>query len=83
MGFRLIFKLYLLFAVIFLGGVVFASENLTAKQQSIALIPPYTAKGDTSNLEDALNSGLENGLTVNEIKEVLVQFMPMLVFPEV
>lgn len=59
----------------------FAAENLSHKQKSIVLISSYTAKGDLTNLEKALNQGLDNGLTVNEIKEVLVQVYAYAGFP--
>ncbi len=46
---------------------------LSGKQQSIIPIAAFTAKGDTEKLKGALAEGLQNGMTVNEIKEVLVQ----------
>jgi 4-carboxymuconolactone decarboxylase len=59
------------------------AENgtLTAKQQSIAAISGLTAKGDLENLKSALAGGLEAGLTVNEIKEVLVHLYAYCGFP--
>lgn len=54
---------------------------LTAKQQSIAAISGLTAKGDLKNLKKALVGGLEAGLTVNEIKEVLVHLYAYCGFP--
>ena len=51
-----------------------ASENvLTAKEKSMISISALTAKGNLRDLEKALEQGLKNGLTVNEIKELLVQ----------
>lgn len=50
-----------------------ASENvLTAKEKSMISISSLTAKGNLRDLEKALEQGLKNGLTVNEIKELLV-----------
>ena len=46
---------------------------MNAKQQKIVTIAAFTAKGDLQKLKTALNEGLDAGLTVNEIKEILVQ----------
>lgn len=60
-----------------------AAENgtLNAKQQSIVTISAFTAKGDLKKLHKALNIGLDSRLTVNEIKEVLVQLYAYCGFP--
>ena len=59
-----------------------SSDNqLTAKQQSIISISALTAKGDLQALKPALNAGLEAGLTVNQIKEVLVHLYAYCGFP--
>ncbi len=50
-----------------------ANRALSAKQQSIVPIAAFTASGDLQKLKTALNEGLEAGLTINEIKEVLVR----------
>ncbi len=57
------------------------TSNLNAKQQSIVSISGYTAKGDLLQLKPALNEGLDSGLTVNEIKEVLLQLYAYTGFP--
>lgn len=54
---------------------------LSGEQQSIIPIAAFTAKGDTEKLKDALAEGLQNGMTVNEIKEVLVQMYAYTGFP--
>lgn len=54
---------------------------LSAKERSIVAISMYTARGDMENLKTALNAGLDAGLTVNEIKEVLVQLYAYCGFP--
>lgn len=54
---------------------------LSAKERSIAAISMYTARGDMGNLKTALNAGLDTGLTVNEIKEILVQLYAYCGFP--
>ena len=54
---------------------------LNTKEQKIAIIAKYTAQGDMANLKNALNVGLDAGLTVNEIKEVLTQLYAYCGFP--
>jgi len=54
---------------------------LDARQQNIVMISGLTATGDLEHLRTALNSGLDGGLTVNEIKDVLVQMYAYCGFP--
>ena len=54
---------------------------LSPKQQSIVTISAFTANGDLEKLKTALNEGLNAGLTVNEIKEILVQMYAYCGFP--
>jgi len=54
---------------------------LNAKQQSIITIAAFTANGDMERLKPALHEGLDAGLTVNEIKEILVQLYAYAGFP--
>lgn len=56
-------------------------EKLTVKQQSIIPIAAHTAKGKLQQLKPALNKGLDAGLTINEIKEVLVHLYAYCGFP--
>ncbi len=56
-------------------------SNLSAKEKSIVTIASLTAKGDLVKLKTELNTGLEAGLTVNEIKEVLVHTYAYCGFP--
>jgi 4-carboxymuconolactone decarboxylase len=58
-----------------------ANEPLNAQQQSIVFIAALTAVGDLEHLKTELNTGLDAGLTVNEIKEVLVQMYAYCGFP--
>jgi 4-carboxymuconolactone decarboxylase len=57
------------------------SEGLNAKQEKIVTIAAFTAKGDLPKLKTALNEGLDAGLTINEIKEILVQMYAYVGFP--
>ncbi len=56
-------------------------QALTANQQSIISIAAYAAKGNLQDLKPALNKGLDAGLTVNEIKEVIVHLYAYCGFP--
>jgi quercetin dioxygenase-like cupin family protein len=57
------------------------THALSAKQRSIIPIASFTATGDQERLKTALTEGLEAGLTVNEIKEILVQMYAYAGFP--
>lgn len=57
------------------------STALDARQQSIVNISALTATGDLENLKIQLNTGLDAGLTINEIKEVLTQLYAYCGFP--
>jgi 4-carboxymuconolactone decarboxylase len=54
---------------------------LTQKQLSLIPIAAFTATGDTERLKPVLIKGLENGLTVNEIKEALAHQYAYAGFP--
>ncbi|WP_421945006.1 carboxymuconolactone decarboxylase family protein [Pedobacter sp.] len=57
------------------------STSLSQAQQSLVAISSLTATGDMTNLKIQLNTALGAGLTVNEIKEVLVQLYAYCGFP--
>lgn len=56
-------------------------QQLTPRQQSIVQIAALTAKGDLQALKPALNNGLDAGLTINQVKEVLVHLYAYCGFP--
>lgn len=60
-----------------------AEENkiLTAREKGIIPIAAFTASGNMPKLEAALGKGLDAGLTVNEIKEILVHSYAYAGFP--
>lgn len=58
-----------------------AKQTLTEKQRAITLISSFTTKGDLPKLKQALNTGLDAGLTINECKEVLVHLYAYCGFP--
>lgn len=55
--------------------------TLNIQQESIVPIAAYTAKGDQKQLKIALNEGLDAGLSINQIKEILVQMYAYVGFP--
>ncbi|WP_136513206.1 (R)-mandelonitrile lyase [Geomonas edaphica] len=57
------------------------NKGLNARQESIVTIAAFTANGDLQKLKTALSEGLDAGLTINEIKEVLVQMYAYAGFP--
>ncbi|CFQ45868.1 carboxymuconolactone decarboxylase family protein [Yersinia aleksiciae] len=57
------------------------NTGLTRRQQAIAPISAFTALGDLPKLKLVLEEGLKAGLTINDIKEVLVQLYAYLGFP--
>ena len=65
---------------VLMGGNAMA-ESLTKQQQSIALSASYAALGNQTGLKQALNDGLDNGVAVNEFKEILVQAYAYCGFP--
>lgn len=58
-----------------------AEQMLSQKQRGIVSIASFTATGNLERLRSALHEGLDTGLTVNEIKEVLVQMYAYAGFP--
>jgi 4-carboxymuconolactone decarboxylase len=79
--------LTVMFALIFCFTATAEDKNmdknkaLTPKQQSIIPIAAFTANGDLPKLKTALKEGLDTGLTINEIKEILVQMYAYAGFP--
>ena len=56
-------------------------QTLDARQQAMIPIAAFTADGNLERLKPALEKGLDAGLTINEIKEVLVQLYAYVGFP--
>lgn len=56
-------------------------KSLNEKEQAVAKISMWTARGKMPELRNALASGLKAGLTVNETKEILVQLYAYCGFP--
>lgn len=58
-----------------------SKDSLDIQQQSLIKISALTAVGKLEPLKIQLNKGLDNGLTINEIKEELVQLYAYCGFP--
>ncbi|MDO4163001.1 MAG: carboxymuconolactone decarboxylase family protein [Bacteroides sp.] len=56
-------------------------DSLSKRQQAIVPIAAFTAKGDMTGLRTALAEGLEAGLTISEVKEVLTHLYAYTGFP--
>lgn len=77
-------KKIVLVAVLLLMTIqIKAQQNmtLTTRQQGLSAIAGLEAKGDMQRLYAAINEGLDNGLTVAEIKEALSQLYAYTGFP--
>ena len=82
--FALLIILFLLVPALSIGSEGMNMEKndaLNMKQQSIITIAAFTADGNIERLKPALHKGLDDGLTVNEIKEVLVHLYAYAGFP--
>src|SRR6267143_713242 len=76
-----LYVVMLSFAAILEAQTMDAHQALSAKQHRIIPIAALTANGDMAKLSTALHKGLDAGLTVNEIKEILVQMYAYAGFP--
>lgn len=76
------FRTLIALLLILIGTNAMAKELLTQKQQNIVMISAYTATGDLENLETSIKKGLDDGMTVNEVKEILVQMYAYCGFPK-
>jgi 4-carboxymuconolactone decarboxylase len=74
-----IFSVFSLFTIS--EAQIMKSGGLNPKQENMVTIAAFTANGDLRKLKTALNEGLDAGLTINEIKEVLVQMYAYCGFP--
>lgn len=63
------------------NNLIAQNQMLSKRQEKIVTISSFTAKGDLERLKTELNVGLDAGLTVNEVKEVLVHLYAYSGFP--
>lgn len=82
---RLGFAATLLYILSLAGNMVAQApqteQMMDKKRQHIVEIAALTAKGDLDKLKTALIAGLEDGMTVNEIKETIVHVYAYCGFP--
>lgn len=76
----------ILYTMVLITGLISEAQtasiqNLDNKQKAIIKIAAITAKGDLSKLKEELNAGLDSGLTINQIKEVIVHLYAYCGFP--
>ena len=76
-----IILIYLFCFPLISGAAISESDVLSSRQKSIVDISALTATGQISSLKDILNSALDNGMTVNEVQEVLVHVYAYAGFP--
>lgn len=57
------------------------SHQLNPSEKHIVLIAAFTATGNLPQLKNTLNAGLDAGLTINQIREELVQLYAYCGFP--
>jgi alkylhydroperoxidase/carboxymuconolactone decarboxylase family protein YurZ len=58
-----------------------SNSQLSEKDKNIIIISSFTAQGKLEELKASLNKGLDAGLTINEIKEILVHTYAYCGFP--
>ena len=57
------------------------AQELTNKELQLVSNSKYTATGDQAKLKDAVNEALNQGVTVNEVKDAMVQLYAYTGFP--
>lgn len=57
------------------------SDALSTRQQAIIPIAAFASAGDMAKLDEALNRGLDQGLSISDIREILVQAYAYVGFP--
>lgn len=77
-------SLYIVIIILLLGiscNIHAQNDMLSKKQEKTVIIPAFAARGELGKLKAELVAGLEAGLTVNEIKEMLVHLYAYSGFP--
>ncbi|MBB1323462.1 carboxymuconolactone decarboxylase family protein [Shewanella vesiculosa] len=62
-------------------NIASVTDSLEPSEQAIIPIAAFTASGDIEKLQVSLHEGLDAGLTINEIKAILVQMYAYAGFP--
>jgi alkylhydroperoxidase/carboxymuconolactone decarboxylase family protein YurZ len=76
-----LFILLIISTTSFLKAQTMQNEHITSKQECFILISSFTANGDTDKLKHAIIKALEAGLSINEIKETMIQLYAYTGFP--
>lgn len=75
------FALHDVASAVFAVRAVSQDKGLNLRQQSIVKIASCTGRGDLEALKPALAEGLDHGMTINEIREVLIHAYAYCGFP--
>lgn len=75
------FFLIVLFVMMSTSNYINAQSQMNIKKQNLATMAALEARGDLKRLEPAINQALDNGLTVNQVKEALSQLYAYTGFP--
>ncbi|WP_321344434.1 carboxymuconolactone decarboxylase family protein [uncultured Draconibacterium sp.] len=73
--------IFSLFISLNANSSVTRAESLNKQEKSLVAISSYTAQGKIAELNQALNEGLDAGLSINEINEAIVQLYAYCGFP--
>lgn len=57
------------------------TNPLTSQEEKLVIISAQAAKGDMAGLKEAINAGLDAGLSIGDIKEIMVQLYAYCGFP--
>ena len=71
----------LAFLMMMTSNYINAQSQMNVMKQHLATIAALEAKGDLKALEPAIQAGLDDGLTVNQVKEALSQLYAYTGFP--
>lgn len=82
MKFKLLKEVFLFVITLNINGMSAQTyTTLTEQQQGIVTISALTTTGDLEHLKVELNTALDAGVTINEIKEIMVQLYAYCGFP--
>ncbi len=74
-------KLLYISLLLFITTITMNAQTLTKRQLSLATVASLEAQGDLKRLETAVDNALDNGVTVNEMKEAFSQLYAYTGFP--
>ncbi len=70
-------------AIEFAFGDVWSRPGLPRRDRSIVVISSLITQGKTNELKNHLRFGIDNGLTANDLQEILIQVLPYVGFPAI